>query len=107
MKWLTLELIKAHSRIDFNCEDTLLLQYGAAAENGILRLMNRTWEDVQENLSEDDIHGSLTIAALLLTDHLYNRRGPVENVQPYQIPYNIDYFVKPYMRLADRKEEQS
>ena len=43
MKWLT-DWIKKHSRIDFDCEDELLELYGNAAENGILRLLNRSWE---------------------------------------------------------------
>lgn len=101
MKWLTLERIKQNSRIDGNEEDSLLTSYGNAAEIGILRLMNRTWEDVRENLSQEDIEGGLTIAGLELVDHLYNHRGPEENVQLYQIPYGIDFWVKPYMRLAD------
>ncbi len=49
MKWLTLERIKQNSRIDGNEEDSLLTSYGNAAEIGILRLINRTWEDVREN----------------------------------------------------------
>ena len=107
MKWLTTDWIKAHSRIDFDCEDSLLELYGNAAENGILRLLNRSWEDVRENLSDEDINGSLMIAGLMLTEHLYTHRGPIENVQPYQIPYNIDFYVKPFMRLASNDYEQN
>ena len=100
MKWLTLEKIKANSRIDGNDEDAILTTYGNAAEQGILRLLNRTWEDVCENLSDEDVQGGLTIAGLLLVDHLYKHRGPTENVQAYQIPYSIDMWLKPYMRLT-------
>ena len=107
MKWLTKDWIKKHSRIDFDCEDELLELYGNAAENGILRLLNRSWEDVRENLSDEDINGSLMIAGLLLTEHLYTHRGPIENVQPYQIPYNIDFYIKPFMRLVSNNYEQT
>ena len=107
MKWLTIYWIKAHSRIDFDCDDSLLELYGNAAENGILRLLNRSWEDVCENLSEEDINGSLMIAGLMLTEHLYTHRGPIENVQPYQIPYTIDFYVKPFMRLVSNNYEQT
>ena len=31
MKWLTIEYIKQHSRIDYDCEDELLELYGEAA----------------------------------------------------------------------------
>ena len=106
MKWLTLERIKQNSRIDGNDEDTWLTTLGNAAEIGILRLMNRTWEDVRENLSQDDIDGGLTIAGLMLVDHLYKHRGPDENVQVYQIPYGIDFWVKPYMKLATNNENE-
>ena len=107
MKWLTLERIKQNSRIDGNEEDAILTAYGNAAENGILRLMNRTWEDVCENLSQEDIDGALTIAGLELVEHLYTHRGPDDNVQVYQIPYGIDFWVKPYMRLASKDNEQN
>ena len=109
MKWITLSQVKAQCRIepDFTEEDALLTTYGNAAEQGILRLLERSWEDVCENLSRDDIEGNLTVAALMLADHLYHHRGPTENVQPYQIPYNIDFWVKPYMRLASKENGQS
>ena len=109
MKWITLEEIKQQCRIDasFTAEDAILTKYGEAAENGILRLINRSWEDVLENLSNDDINGGLTIAALMLTDHLYQHRGPTSNVQVYQIPYTIDFFVKPFMRLADNNDNNT
>lgn len=108
MKWITLEQVKAQCRIepDFTEEDALLTSYGNAAEQGILRLLERSWEDVCENLSREDIEGGLTIAALMLAEHLYKHRGPTENVQPYQIPYNIDFWVKPYMRLANKDDNE-
>lgn len=107
MKWLTLELIKAHCRIDSNIENALLTTYGNAAEQGLLLVMRRTWENVRENFSEDDIQGPLTVAALLLVEHLYLNRGPKENVQGYQIPYTVDYYIKPFMRLASDNNEQT
>lgn len=106
MKWLKLEDIKHHSRIEDDDEDKLLELYGSAAENGILRVMNRSWEDVRNNLSEEDINGALTIAGLLLTDHLYNHRGPTENVQVYQIPYSVDYYIKPFIRLTNDNTQE-
>ena len=38
MKWLTLDWIKQHSRIDFDCEDDLLELYGEAAEEAVLNV---------------------------------------------------------------------
>lgn len=100
MKWLTLEGIKAHLRIDHDYEDTLLEQYGTAAENGILKLCNRSYENIVETYGEEDVTSNLTIAALLLTEHLYTHRGPTENVNISIIPYGVDFWVKPYIRLA-------
>ena len=42
MKWLTLEWIKDHSRIDFDCEDELLELYGASAEDTVLNVIARS-----------------------------------------------------------------
>jgi len=107
MKWLTLELIKAHCRIDSNIEDALLTTYGNAAEQGLLLVMRRTWEDVRENISEEDIKGPLSVAALLLTEHLYLNRGPQKDVQGYQIPYSVDYYIKPFIRLASDNRQNN
>ena len=42
MKFLTIEYIKQHSRLDFDCEDGELELYGTAAEDTILDLCRRT-----------------------------------------------------------------
>ena len=42
MKWLTLELIKKHSRIDSNVEDDLLTLYGESAEDTVLNYIGKT-----------------------------------------------------------------
>jgi uncharacterized phage protein (predicted DNA packaging) len=102
MKWITLEQVKAQCRIepDFTEEDALLTTYGNAAEQGILRLLERSWEDVCESLSREDIDGGLTIAALMLAEHLYKHRGPTENVSVSMVPYALDSLIKPFMRLT-------
>lgn len=38
MKWLTIEMIKTHSRIDFECEDDLLMLYADSAEQTVLNI---------------------------------------------------------------------
>lgn len=99
MKWLTLNKVKEHCRIDGNSEDSILTAYADAAEQGIEQLMNRTYEETL------DIFGAaatnnLTIAALLLTEHLYTHRGPTEGFSISIIPYGIDFWVKPFMKLT-------
>lgn len=97
MKWLTLEYIKAHSRIDFDCEDDLLQFYGSAAEDTILNVCGRTYDDIVEEYGE--IPPALRQAALMLVDHSYQQRGPVSAQSLYTVPYTFDLLVKPYMRL--------
>lgn len=107
MKFLTLKEIKAQCRIeeDFTLEDTLLTAYGGAAENALLRVCNRTYDDLLENFGEDDGEGGKAVptdfrlAALMLAKHLYEHRGPTENVPIYMVPYSIDFLVKPFIRL--------
>ena len=98
MKWLDLSDIKAQCRIDGNQEDTLLTSYGKAAEEGILNLCNRSYEDICEQYGE--FPESLKIASLLLTEHLYTHRGPTENISLSVIPYGVDFWVKNYMKLT-------
>ena len=52
MKWLTLDWIKKHSRIDFNGEDDLLEMYGEAAEEAVLNIINRSYTEVIETYGD-------------------------------------------------------
>jgi uncharacterized phage protein (predicted DNA packaging) len=112
MKFLKLEDIKAQCRIepDFTDEDTLLTAYGGAAENTLLRTCNRTYSDLLENFGEDDGKGGkvvppdFRVAALMLAKHLYEHRGPTENVSVSMVPYALDYLIKPFMRLTTADE---
>jgi len=112
MKFLKLEDIKAQCRIepDFTDEDTLLTAYGGAAENTLLRTCNRTYSDLLKNFGEDDGKGGkvvppdFRVAALMLAKHLYEHRGPTENVSVSMVPYALDYLIKPFMRLTTADE---
>jgi N-acetylglucosamine-6-phosphate deacetylase len=46
----------------------------------------------------------LVHASLLLVELSYTQRAPVTQTNLYTVPYAFDMMVKPYMRLADRKE---
>ena len=112
MKFLKLEDIKAQCRIepDFTDEDTLLTAYGGAAENTLLRICNRTYSDLLENFGEDDGKGGkvvpadFRVAALMQAKHLYEHRGPTENVSVSMVPYALDLLIKPFMRLTGDDE---
>jgi hypothetical protein len=108
MKFLKLDEIKDQCRIeqDFDLENTLLNAYGAAAENALLRICNRSYDDLLENFGENDGEGGkvvpadFRVAALMLAKHLYEHRGPTENVSVSMVPYALDLLIKPYMRLT-------
>lgn len=99
MKWLTLEWIKLHSRIDFDCEDDLLELYGDDAEQTILNLIGRSFDDLIETYGE--VPKPLYVAALMLVEVSYTQRAPITQTNLYTVPYAFDMKVKPYMKLAD------
>ena len=99
MKWLTLEWIKKHSRIDFDCEDDLLELYGEDAEETVLNLINRSYEEVMEIWGE--VPKPLWVAALMLVEVDYNHRSPESMNNMYAVKYGFDMKIKKYMKLAD------
>lgn len=46
MKWMTLDYVKAHSRIDFDCDDRLLELYVDSAEEALLHYTRRSFEEI-------------------------------------------------------------
>lgn len=98
MKWLTIDYIKQHSRIDFDCEDTLLELYGESAEETVLNICGRSYEDLIEVYGH--VPTPLYYASLMLVDHSYEHRSPVSAQNLSIIPYGFDMMVKPYMRLS-------
>ena len=97
MKWLTLDYIKQHSRIDFCCEDELLELYGEAAEEAVLNVCNRTMEDVVEQYGT--VPKSLYVAALMQVEASYNYRSTVSPQNLYNEP-GFSFHIKPYIKLT-------
>lgn len=102
MKWLTIEYIKLHSRIDYDCEDAVLELYGNSAEQTIMELLRRDYDDIVENFGTDEqpIPADLIHAALMLVDASYQYRTPVSSQNLSIVGYAFDMKIKPYMRLA-------
>ena len=98
MKFLTLELIKDHSRIDSDYENKMLELYGNGAENNLFRLLDRTYDEVLA-MNGGEFPDDLVIAALMLVDILYNYRNPHANIHLSSVGYTFDFFVKPYIKL--------
>jgi len=111
MKFLSIDYIKQHSRIDFDCEDQLLELYGDSAEETLAGVLNRgnTVDQMVASLKEEygDIPARCYHAALMLTEQAYNHRGPTSPTNMSIIPYGFDMLVKPLMKLTEGKEEDN
>lgn len=109
MRWLTLELIKAHLRIDGNEEDEYLELLGNSAETTVLNYINRDYNDLLSNYGIAEADGTksvpspLTEAALMLCSSSYDNRSVASVQNLYTIPYGFDARIKPYIKVT-RKE---
>ena len=98
LKWLTIEAIHQHSRIDFNCEDAELEQFGMAAEQAILDLTRRTYENFIDTYGR--IPDPIFNASLLLVQNLYNNRDAADTQKKEAALYGFDLLLKNYMVLT-------
>lgn len=98
MKYMRLDYIKLHSRIDYNDEDGLLELYADSAEQTVLNYLNRTYEDVVETWGA--VPEPVRQATLMLVDLSYQQRSPVSQQNMSVVPYGFDALLKPYMRLS-------
>jgi len=96
LRIITLAGIKANSRIDGTDEDNLITSMGEAAEQGVLNILDRSYDDIIVEYGA--IPAPITQACLALTDHLYHHRGITNPTALYNIPYTIDFMVKPYIK---------
>ena len=98
MNFLTIPYIKAHSRIEFDCEDEVLEHYAESAESTILNALCRSSEDLHEEYG--GIPKPIIQAGLMLVDLWYQQRSPVSQTDTKPVPYTIDILIKPYIKLA-------
>ena len=98
LKWLSIDAIHQHCRIDFNCEDAELEQYGIAAEQAILDLTRRTFENFIDTYGR--IPDPIFNASLLLVQSLYKNRDAEEQRDSKEIAFGFSFMVKNYMYLA-------
>lgn len=97
LKWLSVEAIRKQCRIEHCQEDDKLEAYGASAEQAILNLCDRTFEEFIEEYGM--IPAPVRHASLLLAQHFYDHPGIAEQGNLSVIPYTFDLLVKPYMKL--------
>ena len=106
MKWLTLKLIKANSRIDTDYDDELLVAYGDSAEQQVLNDTRRTHEELVAMGEDGKVPADILHASLMLADFAYRQRCMVDQLQWYNVPYTYDKLIKPYVRLTDRTQPE-
>ena len=99
LKWLNLDAIHQHCRIDFNCEDAELEQMGITAEQAILDLTRRTFENFIDAYGR--IPDPIFNATLLLVQSLYNNRDAEEQRDSKEIAFGFSFMVKNYMVLTE------
>ena len=97
MKYLTLEYIKAHSRIDYDCENELISKIGSAAETAILDLIGQSYEELIDTYGE--VPDTVMQATFELADNLIRHRAPGDQVGLTIVPYNFDLMLKKYIIL--------
>ena len=100
MKWLTLEQIKAQLRIEpeFHDEDEWLEDAGETAEDAILELMNRSYENLFEVYGR--VPAPVRHSSLMLVTSLYKDREKDLSLEVHNNP-TFSLLLKPYVRLAD------
>lgn len=98
MKYLTIQYIKAHSRIDYDCEDDLLDVYGMAAEEAVLNLLNCSLDDLKQANGGNVPQGVIN-ATFELADNLIRHRSPTEQTKIIVVPHNFDLLLKSHMVL--------
>ena len=97
MKYLTIDDIKQQLRLDFDCEAALLELYGQGAEDTVLYLCNRTYENLAGTYGE--VPAAIRQATLELVTNSYEQRSPASPTNLSAVPYNFDLLIKPYMLL--------
>ena len=98
MEYLTVDYIKEHSRIDYDCEDDLIYAYGTAAEQAIIKLLGRTLDDLKAD-NDGMVPAPVIVATFQIADSLIQHRAPTEQVNLSVVPYGIDLMLKPYIVL--------
>ena len=98
LRWLCVDAIKTHCRIDFDCEVAELEQFGVEAEQAILDLTRRTYENFIDTYGR--IPDPIFNASLLLVQNLYNNRDAADTQKKEAALYGFDMLLKNYMCLS-------
>lgn len=105
MKWMEVNYLKTHSRIDYDCEDALLEQYGEAAENFLLTYIRRTYDNILDIYGE--IPAQLFVAVQMLVENMYQNRSMISMTHMSYVDYTFDAIVSDFMRHTDETPIQN
>lgn len=97
MKYLTLDYIKSHARIDYDCENDLIEEYGDAAETAILNLIGQSYDELIDTYGK--VPKPIVVATYELANNLIQHRSPGEQVGISIVPYNFDLMLRKYIIL--------
>ena len=94
--WTSIDDVKTYSRINHDCEDSLLELMIATAEQLILQVLGCNYERLI------DVYGVLPppirFATLKLVDTYYQRYGIVQPQQMYVVPYDLEMNLWPFIQ---------
>ena len=98
LKWLNLEAIHQRLNIDFNCDDGDLLQMGMAAEESIINLTRRTYENFVDTYGR--IPDPIFTASLLIVGEQYKNREAGTERSTQEIAFSFKFHIASYMCLT-------
>lgn len=103
MTFLTIDYIRAHSRLCCNLEEELLTLYAGGAEETLAGLLGRgdTVDEMVASLTEQygKVPDAIKQAGLMLVDLGYMQRNPVSPQNYSVVPYAIDLLIKNFILL--------
>lgn len=86
-----------HCRIDSDIEESVLNVYVDSAEETVLDIIDKNYEDLMEEYGK--IPARVKEAVLVLVEHSYVNRAPASPQRLDLVPYRIDTMLKPLMRV--------
>ena len=95
---MTIEAIKAHSRIDYDCEDGLIDLYGAAAENAVLKQLDKTLDEIMDENGGAVPH-DVIVSTLEIAENMIRHRSPTEQTSINPVPYGFGIQMKAHIKL--------
>lgn len=97
MKYLNLDIIKKHVKVDswYHDDDTYLTQLGDVAEQMIAHHLDDKLDIIAAD-NDNELPMPIIQGMLLLVANLYMTREGIAFAQAHEIPYTMQYLLAPY-----------